>query len=191
MRFFLRSRIPAPGRVLLVESGSRAVLEKAWERMRAIFPGARYDLCTCFAGEPQPGGLECVFRVTGAARAGGKRKMLLAVCRRRPAIAALLFTGEPILLRWKLALLLLLPSKVLVVNENGDFFWLDWSNRRVMAQFLASRAGLNGFRLLRSTCRALVFPFVLLFLLVNALVAYTRRWLRLLAWRFGRRSARS
>ncbi len=180
MRFFLRSRIPDPTRILLVESGSRAVLEKAWEKMRAIFPGARYELCTCYPGEPQPGGFERVFRVTEAARQGGKRGMLRAMCGSRPTIAALLFTREPILRPWKLALLALLPSKILVVNENGDFFWLDWANRHVLAQFLGARAGLDGFALLRSTCRTLAFPFVFAFLAVYALVAYSRRWVRLL-----------
>jgi hypothetical protein len=183
MRFFFRSRIPAPTRILLVESGSRAVLERAWEKMRSIFPGADYDLCTCYPSEPRPGGFQRVFRVTDAGRTGGKRAMLFAMRDSRPPIAAILFTGEPILTRWKLALLALLPSKVLVINENGDFFWLDWSNRRVMAQFLRARAGLDGFALLRSTCRVLAFPFVFSFLALYALFAYSRRWLRLLVWR--------
>lgn len=184
MRFFLTSRIPEPARILLIESGSRGVLEKAWERMRAVFPGARYHLCTCYPGEPRPGGCERVFRVTEAAQSGGKRAMLQAIRASRPSIAAILFTREPILTRWKLALLVLLRAKILVVNENGDFFWLDWPNRRVIAQFLGARAGLDGFALLRSTCRVLAFPFVFAFLALYALFAYSRRWLRLLAWKF-------
>jgi len=188
MRYFFRRRIPEPERVLLVESGSRAILEKAYARMRALFPEARFDLCTCYAGEPAPGGFQRVFRVTDAPDTLGKLKMALAMRRARPPIAALLFTGEPILGPWKLLLALLLPSKLLVVNENGDFFWLDWSNRATMSQFLAARAGVDGSEVFRIACRVLLFPFIVLFLAVNTLVAYLGRWMRLLSWNLSRRN---
>lgn len=187
MKYFFRRRIPEPERVLLVESGSRRILEKAYERMRALFPQARFELCTCYPDVPAPGGFERVFRVTDAPDTLGKLKMALAMRRARPPIAALLFTGEPILVSWKLLLMLLLPSKLLVVNENGDFFWLDWSNRHAMRQFLAARAGVDGSEVLRITCRVLSFPFVFLFLAGNALFAYLSRWLRLLSWSLSRR----
>jgi hypothetical protein len=187
MRYFLRRHIPQPERVLLVESGSRWILEKAWERMRAIFPGARYDLCTCFPGEPAPGGCQRVFRVTEAGGLTGKLRMLLAMRRAAAPIAALLFTTEPILRTWKLALLLLLPSKLLIVNENADFFWLDRSNLGVIRQFMAVRAGVGGAEFLRSAFRIAVFPFVLIFLAISALCAYAVRWTRLLVWSLSRR----
>jgi len=187
MRFFFRRRIPPVNRVLLVESGSRWILEKAHERMRSIFPQARYDLCTCFPGEPAPGGFDHVFRVTEARGSLSRLKMALAMRRLRPAAAALLFTGEPIMLPWKLLLMLLLPSKVLVVNENADFFWLDWGNRAIARQFLVVRAGVNGAEFLRAACRLLLLPLVFVFLAVNALFAYAVRWARLLSWRFCRR----
>ena len=44
MRYFFRSRIPEPRSVLLIESGSRWILEKAYASMRTIFPQARFDL---------------------------------------------------------------------------------------------------------------------------------------------------
>lgn len=182
MRYFLRGRIPDAQRVLLVESGSRWVLEKAYARMRSIFPGARFDLCTCFSGEPAPGGFENVYRVTDAPGTVAKVKMLLAMRRSRAPIAALVFSREPILLPWKLALMALLPAKLLVVNENGDFFWLDWRNRTVLKQFMGSRMGVDGLELLRTVSRVLVFPLVFVFLALGALAAYSRRWLRLLGW---------
>ncbi len=187
MRYFFRSRIPEPHRVLLVESGSRWILEKAYARMRAIFPQARFDLCTCFPGAPAPGGFERVFRVTEAPGLVSKWRLALAMRRSRPPIAALLFTREEILLRWKVLLLFLLPSKLLVVNENGDFFWLDWSNREVLRQFLGARAGLDGLELFRAAVRVLLWPFVFLFLAGGALLAYLGRWTRLLYWSLSRR----
>ncbi len=180
MRYFFRSRIPEPKSVLMVESGSRAVLEKARARMRDIFPQACFDLCTCYPGAPSGDGFQNVLRVTEAPGLSGKLRMLRAIRRRRPAIMAVLFTGESIMLPWKLALLSAIPAKVLVVNENGDFFWLDWANRSTLRQFLGSRVGVDGAELLRAFCRTLVFPFSLLFLAGYALVAYSTRWTRLL-----------
>ena len=88
------------------------------------------------------------------------------------------------MLKWKLVLLLLLPSKMLVVNENGDFFWLDRTNMSTVRQFLGSRWGVNGDDLVRGICRWAAFPFVFLFLLVTGMLTYAWRWLRLLAMRF-------
>ena len=188
MRYFLRSRIPEPTIVLLVESGSRCVMEKAYARMRLIFPQAHFELCTCFPGVPSPSGFERVYRVAEAPDGASKWKMLLAMRRSRPQVAALLFTGEPVMVRWKLVLMLLLPSKLLVVNENGDFFWLDWSNRAVLGRFLRSRLDVEGAELLRAICRLLVLPFLFTFLAAYALLAYLGRWLRLLSWSLSRRS---
>lgn len=187
MKYFFRRHIPRADRVLLVESGSRWILEKAWERMRPIFPGARYELCTCFPGEPSPGGSERTFRVTEAPGVGGKLRMLLAMRRSRTPVAALLFTTERILLPWKLALLFVLPSKLLIINENADFFWLDRSNLAVIRRFLAVRAGVNGAELLRAVFRVAVFPLAFVFLAGSALVAHTVRWWRLLSWNISRR----
>ncbi len=128
MRFFLTGRIPEPTRILLVESGSRAMLERAVARMRPIFPHTRFELCTCFPGLPAVEAVDRVWRVTDARGLSSKLALLFRIVRSRPPIAALLFSGEPILFNWKLALLLLLPSKLLVVNEHGDFFWLDRVN---------------------------------------------------------------
>ena len=114
--------------------------------------------------------------------------MLLAMRRSRPPVAALLFTTDPILFRWKLLLMLLLPSKLLVVNENADFFWLDWSNRGVIRRFLGARLDVEGAELLRAAFRLLLLPFAFTFLACYALFAYLGRWLRLLSWSLSSRS---
>ncbi len=157
-------------------------MEKAYARMRSIFPQARFDLCTCFPGLPADGSFDTVFRVTDAGDALSKGRMVLAMRHARPSIAALVFSGEAILLPWKLLLMLLLPSKLLVVNENGDFFWLDWSNRAVLREFLRVRFGVDGLELLRACYRALILPLSVLFLAVLALFSYLGRWTRLLYW---------
>ncbi len=185
MKLFLTARIPDATRVLLVESGSRAVLELALARMAAIFPQASFDLCTCFPGLPASQAVQQVWRVTEAPGLLSKLGLAFRIARTRPPIAALVFSGEPIMFNWKLILLLLLPSKILVVNEHGDFFWLDAANLTVLRQFLGVRWGVSGEELVRGFSRLVCFPFVFVFLLVGTGWTYLKRWVRLLAWRFG------
>lgn len=77
--------------------------------------------------------------------------------------------------RWKWALALHLPVKVLIVNENGDFFWCDRSNWTIIRRFVVFRAGLSGGRGTRTIGRVLLFPLTLAYLLLYALVIHLRR----------------
>src|SRR5512140_1126536 len=163
MRYFFRGRVPKTGRVLLIESGSRHILEKAYPRVAALFPGATFALCTCFPGEPAPGGFESVYRVSEREGAFAKLRLLAhLVVHAAPPVAAVISSTESVMSTWRAALFVLLPSKILVINEHADFFWFDWSNRKMIAKFLAARAGVDGFSALRTTCRVLAFPFVFL-----------------------------
>jgi hypothetical protein len=183
MKFFFSGRGPAVDRILLIESGSRNVLERAIAGMQRGFPGASLELCTCFPGLPAAAAFERVWRVTDAPSLGEKWRMARAIAATRPPVAAMLFSGEPILFNWKAALLLLLPSKILLINENGDFFWLDRPNLPTLRQFVGARLGMNGEGMLRGLCRVIAFPFVLVFLMLAACVTYTMRWSRLLWWK--------
>jgi hypothetical protein len=183
MRFFLTGRGPAVDRILLVESGSRHVLERAIAGMRRGFPDARLELVTCFPGLPGGASFNRVWRVTDAPSLGAKWRMARAIAASRPPVAAMLFSGEPVLFNWKAALLLLLPSKFLLINENGDFFWLDRPNLPTLRQFVGARLGMNGEGMLRGVCRVVSFPFVLVFLLLVGVFTYAMRWSRLLYWR--------
>jgi hypothetical protein len=185
MKFFLTGRGPAADRILLVESGSRHVLERAIAGMTRGFPGARLELCTCFPGLPASASdFERVWRVTDAPSLGAKWRMARAIAASRPPVAAMLFSGEPILFNWKAALLVLLPSKILLINENGDFFWLDRTNLATLRQFVGARLGMNGEGMLRGVCRVVAFPFVLVFLLIAGAATYIMRWARLLYWKW-------
>lgn len=184
MKYFLSGRSPHADRVLLVESGARHVLERAIQGVERGFPGVRLELCTCFPGLPAASAsFDRVWRVTDAPSWGDKWRMAREIAATHPPIAALLFSGDPIMFNWKMALLLLLPSKILLVNENGDFFWLDRPNLPTLRQFVGTRLGMNGEGLLRGASRVAAFPFVLLFLLLVAAVTYSKRWSRLLWWR--------
>ncbi len=183
MRWFLSGRVPNAARILLVESGSRHLLERAVAAMSRHFPEAKFDLCTCFPGTLETVAVEKVWRVNEARSAGAKLSLARAVVRTRPPIAALLFSGEPVMFNWKILLLALLPSKIIVINEHGDFFWLDRKNLKILRSFVGARLGVGGDAFLRAISQLLVFPFVLLYLVFYALVTYLARWTRLLLWK--------
>ncbi len=186
MRYFFSPRIPAAPRILLVESGSRHILERASRSLGAMFPTAQFDLCTCFAdlpATPVAGAWHDVWRVTDAHGLSAKLAMALRIARSRPPVAAMLMTGEPIMFHWKMAFLVLLPSKLILVNENGDFFWLDRSNLAPLRQFVGARWGGGGEDAFRGLFRILLFPLVFLFLLISGALTYLGRWMRLAWWR--------
>lgn len=189
MKYFFRRKFPGADDVLLIESGSPEVARRAVGKIREHFPGARYHLLTCWpATTPESrlapaGPYRSVFRAADYPTGWEKLRLLLSLARRKWRVLAILCTGEPVLWRWKMLALAVFPSKVLIVNENADFFWVDWAHRHHVRQFLAVRWGINRGEMAATALRALVFPLTLLFLILTALYLYARRWRRLVVWR--------
>lgn len=181
MRYFFRRTIPAAKDVLLIESGSPEVALQALEGIRKIFPRARYHLCTCQAEAP-PASFTDIFRATDYPTTWKKLGLLFSFCRRGWNVLVILCTGEPILWRWKMLAVLMLPAKVLVVNENADFFWLDWGNLRTLRSLAGIRWGVNLEEFFYTVLRGLIFPLTFLFLLATAGLLYLRRGWRLALW---------
>lgn len=183
---YLFGNFPGTEDVLLIESGSPEVGLRVVEKIRKHFPDARYHLLTWrpeTTGAHHSAGYQSIFRASDFPTGMEKARLLFSLARRGWRVLAILCTGEPLLRRWKLLALVIFPSKVLVANENADFFWLDWAHRRNLRQFLAVRWGVNRDEIAATAARALLFPFTLLFLLLTALYLYTRRWRRLLLWK--------
>ena len=87
-------------------------------------------------------------------------------------------SAEPIMAKWKWAIALHVPAKVLIVNENVDYFWFDWSNRKIIGEFALFRAGLTGADAVRSIARLVFFPFTLLYCCSMQVRSISReRWL--------------
>ena len=190
MKYFFRRKFPGAADVLLIESGSPEVARRALGGIRQIFPRARYHLLTCWS-DPPTGLFASILRASDYPSGWEKVRLLVSLARRKWRVLAILCTGESVLWRWKMLALALLPAKVLIVNENADFFWLDWANRRTLRRFLAIRWGVNRDEILSTALRAMVFPLTLLFLILTALFLYSRRWRRLLLWRLHPNSART
>jgi hypothetical protein len=191
VRYFVSSRdpfqhpAPAPAapqpRILFIESGSRTLSEVAIAGLCRLWPAAPIDLLTCYGGLPEGFPADtAVFRVTDYATPPLRNELIRTLRARDYRVAIMICSAEPIMTKWKWMLALRIPAKFLVVNENGDYFWLHRENLDLIRQFVLVRAGLHGAGALRTFARVLLFPFSLLFLLMYAFVAHTRRRLRLL-----------
>ncbi len=167
MRHFSRA-CPEIKTVLLVESGSRPVLEAAIPRLRGVFgPGVSFGLITCFPGAPAalvPGAAVWRTQAHGApdARAGLLRELR---ARESPALA-IVCSGEPLMTRWKWWLAWKLPFKVLIINENADCFWLDTGSIATLRQMTSVRMGLSGDAAGRALLQIGMLPFVVGYLLL-------------------------
>jgi uncharacterized Fe-S cluster-containing radical SAM superfamily protein len=181
MRYLLSRRVPSGTRILLIESGSRSLMENLIPLLYSGW-GAEYtiDLVTCYGGLPE--GLPSnthVFRV-GDYGTPERRKELVRELRSRDyAYAGMICSAEPIMTKWKWMVALRVPGKVFILNENGDYFWLHRENAAILREFALVRAGLSGADAVHTIGRLLLFPCAVIFLLLYALQAHARRILRM------------
>ena len=181
MRYFLSRHIPQPHRILLVESGSRGLVEKLRPSLRsALGEDFDIDLLTCFAKLPAGFPPETrVYRTTDY-RTRESRKALVAELRENGyALVGIVCSAEPILLKWKWAIAWKLPAKLFIVNESADFYWFDRGHLDLIRQTVLLRSGLAGAGAVRTLARVVSFPFTLAYLLLYASAAHARRALRL------------
>ena len=181
MRYFLTGRLPDVDSILLVESGSRGLLEKVLPGLRETWGSdLPIDLVSCYASLPQ--GFDAattrVYRVSDYRGRDGRRRLYRELQARRYSLLGIVCSEEPLMLKWKWALTAQVPAKVFIINENGDYFWLDRLHLRPIRQFVLLRAGLAGTGAVRTLARVISFPFTLLFLLLYATSVHARRAMR-------------
>jgi len=177
VRYFLSRRIPNPGAILLVESGARGLLENVVPGLLQTWGAdVPIDLVTCYARLPQgmPPGAR-VYRTTDYRTREARRRLLAELRGNRYALVGIVCSGEPIMTKWKWALALRLPAKVFIINENGDYFWLDRGHLDLIRQILLLRSGLAGAGAVRTLASLVSFPFALAYLLLYAAAAHARR----------------
>ena len=181
MRYFISRHIPCPHTILLIESGARELLEKVLPGLRQAWGDeVSIDLVTCYARLPR--GFPPYTRVyrTGEYRGREARRRLYTELRQnRYALAGMICSGEPILLKWKWSIALRIPAKLFLINENGDYFWFDRGHTDLIRQLLLLRSGLAGAGAARMLARALSFPFTFTYLVLYATAVHARRALRL------------
>jgi hypothetical protein len=175
VRYFLSRRVPAVSRLLLVESGSRHLVEGLLPGLRQSYGEIPIDLVTCYAGAPE--GIARVYRVTDYRGRTARRRLYRELAQNRYPVAGILCSAEPIMTKWKCVLAARLPVKIFIINENGDYFWVDRGHWRAIRHFVLFRAGLSGAGAVRTMARLLLFPFTLAYLLLYASTVHlTRLW---------------
>jgi hypothetical protein len=166
--------------MLLIESGSRSVLEGILPHLRTVWGSEiAIDLVTCYAGLPQGFGPETVvYRVTEYGSPRGRGELIRLLRSRQYSVAGMICSTEPIMTKWKWLIALRLPAKVFIVNENGDYFWVHRDHAAAIRKFSLVRLGLSGTGAIRTLVRLLIFPFSVLFLLLYAFAAHSGRIVR-------------
>jgi hypothetical protein len=178
VKHFFRRRVPVLTRIVLVESGPRELYEKLLPFLYRQC--AHIDLVTCYGAAPttfraDAGVMYQIFNYQGAE---GRARLVEELKSREYAAIGILCAAEPIMTKWKWMLAARLPLKLLIVNENCDMFWADYSNWRTIKHFILFRAGLSGAGAVTTIARLLVFPFTVLFLLAYAAAIHMRRLAR-------------
>lgn len=181
MRLFFSKRIPHFHRILLIESGSRQLMDEFLPKLaRETNPGLKADVVTCFQGRPQGFDEHGVFLYQVADYAGsvGRKKLVETLRENRYDLIGLMCTEQPIMTKWKWMLAARVPAKLFIINENLDFFFVDYSNWKIIAEFALVRAGLYGASAVSTLGRAILLPFTLLYLLLFAIFVHLRRRVR-------------
>jgi hypothetical protein len=182
MRHFFTKSIPPFSRVLLVESGSRHLFENLLPVLYRNYPEMTCDLVTCYGGVPNSFRADqgAVYRVTDYPDSRSRQRLYAELRGNRYAVLGIICSAEPIMTPWKWALTARIPGKVFVLNENGDYLWLDHGHLAAIRYFILFRAGLTGSGAVRTLARVVLFPFSLLYLMLYAAVVHLRRSLRTL-----------
>ena len=181
MRNFLTGCVRPVQVIFLVESGSRGILERAIAPIRRNWVEEVWvDLVTCYGGLPAGFSPERtrVYRVTECRSPQARRSLYRQVVKNRYAMVGIVCSGEPLLTKWKWALALRFPTKVLIITKNGDYFPLDLGHWRNVYRFVLSRSGLGEVGAVRRLALLISFPFTLLYLLLYATTVHARRALR-------------
>jgi hypothetical protein len=184
MRYFFRpQKAPTVHRILLVESGSRHLIEGVVPHLKNIFgEQTRIDLVTCFPATPQAIDASAnVYRTADYRSSAARRSLYRQLRANHYHVTGIICSAEPIMTRWKWMLAFRVPAHLFLLNENGDFVWFDREHMSVLGAYAQTRAGLEGAGAVRTFARILLFPLTLLYLLLYASVAHARRALRQIA----------
>ena len=145
-------------------------------------PEVRADLITCYAGLPHNYRADRgrVYRVTDYPDSKGRKTLYADLAANRYNVMVVICSAEPIMTKWKWMLAARLAAKILVLNENCDYFWFDRGHAGTIWHFVLFRAGLSGAGAVRTLARIIVFPFALFYLILFAATVHLRRKLRTL-----------
>jgi hypothetical protein len=181
VRYVFTRRDPDVNAILLVESGSRHLLERLIPTLRATWGEDIFiDLVSCYntlpqGFRPETTRLYCVTEYRGRELRKRLYRQLLA---NHYAYIGIVCSAEPLMTKWKWAVALRVPAKLFIINENADFFWFHRLHWRVLWRFLLFRSGMADAGAVRMLAGLILFPFTLLYLVLYATTVHARRSLR-------------
>ena len=109
-------------RILLVESGSRSLIEGVIPHLVDAFGEVPLDLVTCFGGAPA-GVTGSIYRVSDYATPAARTALYRELSGNGYQILGIVCSAEPIMTKWKWMLAYRVPASVFMLNENGDYVW--------------------------------------------------------------------
>jgi hypothetical protein len=182
MRFVLSRRTPPFDRILMIESGQRHISERFLEHLYQVRQARNVDLLSCYTDVPSGFDINRgrVFFTHQATTGRARNDLFRDLAKRGYSAVCVLCTGDPIMTKWKWMTAARVPSKVLIVNENIDFYWLDIHHWRSAKAMLRHRMGLHGTGPFRMIADVLTLPVALAVLLAYAAGVHARRLLRTL-----------
>lgn len=166
---------PPLRRILLIESGSREYAGNWLRWLYAENAQASVDVLTCFDGRPPQLREGAVFLTQDYASREARRALIEEFRRNQYDAVAVLCTGEPVMTKWKWYVAASVPAKVLIVNENADWFWLHRDQWSTIRQFASARLGLSGSGAARAPMQLLALPFSLTYCAAATLYFHLRR----------------
>ena len=178
MRRFLSNQIPSFHRVLLVESGSRQLLEDLLPGLYEIYgEEMQLDLVTCYAGLPKSfrESQGTIYRTAGHSGADGRKRLYALLRNQGYDVLGIICAAEPIMTKWKWMISWKVRAKLFILNENGDYFWVDSGNWKTVRHFVLFRAGLSGAGAVATLFRLAMFPLTLMYLLLFAATVHLQR----------------
>ena len=140
---------------------------------------AEIDVVTCFAGPPHGAGGR-IYRVADYPTAEARKALYSELNMRGYGVIGIICAAEPIMTKWKFALAARVSAKILIINENADFFWCDLANWRTLLHFVLFRAGVTGASAIPAIGRLLFFPLTAAYLLLYAAAVHLRRRIRMM-----------
>jgi len=185
VRYLLTGRLPNVTSILLVESGTRGLLEGLIGGLRQAWgPDIHIDVVTCYATLPK--GFDAhntrLYRVGDYKGRAARKQLYTLLAANQYSLVGIICSGEVVMAKWKWVIALRLAGKLFIINENGDYFWFDRQHLGAIRQFVLFRSGLAGSGAVRTLVRLISFPFTIMYLLLYATSAHARRaWFKLLA----------
>jgi hypothetical protein len=178
LRYFLRPhKAPALRKLLLVESGSRHLLEKLIPNLRAVYGETLIvDLCTCFPGAPAALSKESrIYRTADFATAAARKRLYQELRSNGYHAIGIICSAEAIMTKWKWMLVYQVGAHAFLINENADYVWFDRLHAAGLAAYVRTRLGFEDTGAVRTLARLVLFPASLLYLTLYAITVHTRR----------------